>query len=141
MNPKTVQAGQSEMFAVYRYHAVFTDSAEPLPAVESTHRDHAIIEQVIAELKNGPLAHAPSGKFAANAAWLTLACLAFNVLRAAGAAASPRHAKARWATLRTHLVAIPARIASSARRLVLHLPTNWPWAPAWDDLWATATAT
>ena len=64
-----------------------------------------------------------------------------DVLRAAGAAASPRHAKARWATLRTHLVAIPARVASSARRLVLHLPTNWPWAPAWDDLWATATAT
>ena len=109
-------------------------------AADETHRDHAIIEQVIAELKDGPLAHAPSGKFAANAAWLALACLAFNVLRAAGAAASLRHAKARWATLRTHLIAVPARIASSARRLVLHLPTDWPWAPAWEDLWATATA-
>ena len=103
------------------------------------HRGHAIVEQVIAELKNGPLAHAPSGTFLANAAWLTLACVAFNLLRAAGAAASTRHAKARWATLRTHLVAVPARIASSARRLVLHLPTNWPWSPAWDKLWATAT--
>jgi len=59
------------------------------------HRDHAIVEQVIAELKDGPLAHAPSGKFTANAAWLTLACLSFNVLRAAGAAASTRHARAR----------------------------------------------
>ncbi len=68
----------------------------------------------------------PSGKFTANAVWLALACLAFNVLRAAGAAASVRHAKARWATLRTHLVAVPARVASSARRLVLHLPTHWP---------------
>ena len=86
------------------------------------------------------MAHAPSGKFTANAAWLALACLAFNVLRAAGAAASARHAKARWATLRTHLVKVPARVASSARRHVLHLPTNWPWAPAWEDLWATATA-
>jgi len=93
-----------------------------------------------AELKSGPLAHAPSGKFLANAGWLAVACVAFNVLHAAGAAASPRHAKAGWATLRTHLVAVPARIASSARRLGLHLPTNWPWAPAWDDLWATATA-
>ena len=134
-------AGQDELFTTWRHHGFVTNSTLSTVAADETHRDHAIIEQVIAELKNGPLAHAPSGKFAANAAWLTLACLAFNVLRAAGAAASPRHAKARWATLRTHLVAIPARIASSARRLVLHLPTNWPWAPAWDDLWATATAT
>ena len=83
-------------------------------------------EKIIAELKDGPLAHAPSGKFTANAAWLVLAALAFNLLRAAGCAASARHAKARWATLRAHLITIPARIASSARRLVLHLPTDWP---------------
>ena len=140
LNPAEA-AGQDELFTTWRHHGFVTNSTLSTVAADETHRDHAIIEQVIAELKNGPLAHAPSGKFAANAAWLTLACLAFNVLRAAGAAASPRHAKARWATLRTHLVAIPARIASSARRLVLHLPTNWPWAPAWDDLWATATAT
>jgi hypothetical protein len=51
LNPKHVPAGQSEMFAVYRYHAVFTDSPEPMLAAEATHRDHAIVEQVIAELK------------------------------------------------------------------------------------------
>jgi hypothetical protein len=67
---------------------------------DELHRDHAIIEQTIAELKDGPLAHAPSGKFTANAAWLALAVTAFNLLRAAGAAASTRHARARWATLR-----------------------------------------
>jgi hypothetical protein len=61
LNPKTVPAGQSEMFAVYRYHAIFTDSPEPMLHAEATHRDHAIVEQVIAELKNGPLAHLPSG--------------------------------------------------------------------------------
>ncbi len=70
---------------------------------------------------------------------MALGCTAFNILRAAGAAASARHAKARWATLRTHLVALPARVASTARRLTLHLPTNWPWAPDFEDLWATAT--
>ena len=52
LNPTTVAAGQSEMFAVYRYHAVFTDSGEPMLAAEATHRDHAIIEQVIADLKD-----------------------------------------------------------------------------------------
>jgi len=80
-----------------------------------------------------------SGKFTANAAWLTLATIAFNLMRAAGAAASPRHARARWATLRTHLIAVPGRIATTARRLVLHLPRDWPWQPAWQNLWATAT--
>jgi hypothetical protein len=138
LNPVANQ-GQDELFTTWRHHGFVTNSTLTTLAADQTHRDHAIVEQVIAELKNGPLAHAPSGKFDANAAWLALACLAFNILRAAGAAASHRHAKARWATLRTHLVAIPARIASSARRLVLHLPADWPWAPAWEDLWTTAT--
>jgi len=140
LNP-AAGTGQDELFTTWRHHGFVTNSTLATVAADATHRDHAIIEQVIAELKNGPLAHAPSGKFTANAAWLALACVAFNVLRAAGAAASVRHAKARWATLRTHLIAVPARIASSARRLVLHLPTDWPWAPAWQDLWTTATAT
>ena len=68
LNPTSVPGGQSELFAVYRYHAVFTDSPEPMLAAEASHRDHAIIEQVIAELKNSALAHLPSGQFAANAA-------------------------------------------------------------------------
>ena len=126
--PRAAAAGQDELFATWRHHAFITNSTLTTVAADETHRDHAIIEQVIAELKDGPLAHAPSGRFHANAAWLALAAVAFNLLRAAGAAASTRHAKARWATLRTHLINIPARIASSARRLVLHLPTDWPWA-------------
>ena len=140
LNPAAKQ-GQDELFAMWRHHGFVTNSALTAIAADETHRDHAIIEQVIAELKDGPLAHAPSGKFTANAAWLALACLAFNLLRAAGAAASVRHAKARWSTLRTHLIAVPARVASTGRRLVLHLPTDWPWAPAWQDLWTTATTT
>ena len=140
LNPAAAR-GQDELFTMWRHHGFITNSTLTTIAADETHRDHAIVEQVIAELKNGPLAHAPSGKFDANAAWLALACIAFNILRAAGAAASVRHATARWATLRAHLVAVPARIASSARRLTLHLPTNWPWAPAWEDLWTTATTT
>ena len=134
--------GQDELFTSWRYHAFITNSD---PATVSTiradeyHRDHAVVEQVIAELKDGPLAHLPSGRFTANAAWLALTCLAFNIARAAGATASPRHARARWATLRRQLINVPARIASSARRLTVHLPRHWPWAPAWQDLWAGAT--
>jgi len=51
---------QSELFTAYRYHAVFTDSPLPMLAAEAAHRTHAIVEQVIADLKNGPLAHLPS---------------------------------------------------------------------------------
>lgn len=81
----------------------------------------------------------PPWKFTANAAWLALACTALNLLRAVGAAASARHARARWATLRTHLITVPARVLPTARRLVSHPPEHWPWAPAWQGLWTTTT--
>jgi hypothetical protein len=138
LNPKHVPAGQTEAFAVYRYHAVFTDSGEPMLAAEATHRDHAIVEQVIAELKNGPLAHLPSGVFAANAAWLVCAAMAHNLTRAAGALAGGRHHRARTATLRAQLIATPARLAHSAHRQVLHLPRDWPWEPGLDELFRRA---
>ncbi|MGW1679418.1 IS1380 family transposase, partial [Saccharopolyspora sp. NPDC002376] len=71
-------------------------------------------------------------------AWLSLAALTHNLMRAAGTLASRFHAKARTATLRRHLVTIPARIARSARRIVLHLPAGWAWAEAFTSLF-TAT--
>src|SRR3954449_10329118 len=130
-----VPEGQEELFTTWRYHAVFTDSPETMLDAEATHRAHAIVEQVIADLKNGPLAHLPSGVFTANAAWLALTTIAFNLLRGAGALAAtrPGHALAvaTTATLRTRLIMVPARIARSARRLTLHLPTRWPWRAEW----------
>ncbi len=105
---------------------------------ETQHRGHAITEQVIADLKNGPLAHLPSGKFDANAAWLVLAAMAFNLTRAAGALASTLHARATTATIRAQLISVPARLARTARRLVLNLPTAWPWAAAWTGMFTAA---
>src|SRR5918912_1236099 len=82
-------------------------------AAEATHRAHAVVEQVIADLKNGPLAHLPSGVFNANAAWLALCLIAFNLLRPAGAVAAPRPglglAVATTATLPARLVTVPTR--------------------------------
>jgi hypothetical protein len=126
---------QGELFTGWRYHAVFTDNPHPLVTAEAEHRDHAVVEQVIADLYGGPLAHLPSVSFAANACWLTLAALTHNLLRAAGALASVFHARARGATLRRHLVNIPARLARHGRgNLVLHLPEQWPWQHAWIGL-------
>jgi Transposase DDE domain group 1 len=134
------EQGQDQLFTPWRYHAFITNSTLGLVHADEVHRDHAIVEQTIAELKDGPLAHAPSGKFSANAAWLALKITAFNLLRAAAAAASARHARARWATLRRRLIDVPAQVASTARRLVLHLPRHWPWQTAWQDLWTAATS-
>jgi len=70
----------------------------------------------------------------ANAAWLVLAAIAFNLTRATGALASRFHARATTATIRAQLIAVPARIARSARRLRLHLPQRWPWEHAWQAM-------
>jgi len=128
---------QGELFATYRHHGFITNSTLGMVEADQRHRDHAIVEQVIAELKDGPLAHLPSGNYAANAAWVSCAVIAFNLARATAVAASMT--KARWATVRTRIINIPARIAATGRRLVLHLPTHWPWSPAWQQLWSTAT--
>jgi Transposase DDE domain group 1 len=132
--PDLNPAHQHGLFTVYRYHAVFTNSPLPLLAAESAHRGHAIVEQVIADLKSGPLAHLPSGHFWANSAWLVCATMAFNLTRAAGVLASVFHARATTATIRAQLITVPARLARSARQLVLHLPANWPWEWAWQQL-------
>jgi hypothetical protein len=68
--------------------------------IQAEHRDHAVIEQLLVDLASGPLAHMPSGKFTANAAWLALAGIAHNLLRAAGCLDSARMARARGITIR-----------------------------------------
>jgi hypothetical protein len=126
--------GQETLFPLWRYHAFLTDTDLSTVAADQTHRDHAVVEQVFADLIDGPLAHLPSGRFAANAAWLCLAAMAHNLLRAAGSLTSTRHATARTATLRRQLITIPARVAHRARRVTLHLPTHWPWHQHWQTL-------
>jgi hypothetical protein len=132
---KKAAAGQDELFSVWRYHAVFTDSPFALIQAEEQHRDHAVVEQVFADVTSGPLAHLPSGVFAANAAWLSIAAMAHNLLRAAGALASLPFAKARAATIRRDLIAVAARTARHGRgHLTLHLPGGWHREHEWLNL-------
>lgn len=131
--------GMDELFPAWRYHAVLTDSPFELVQAEGQHRDHAIVEQVIADLYAGPLAHLPSGVFTANAAWLVIAAMAHNLLRAAGTRAGGRYARARTATIRRDLVTMPARTARHGRgNLVLHLPAGHHREHAWRNLWTDA---
>ena len=127
--------GQDELFACWRYHAVFTDSPFQTIQAEAQHRDHALAEQVFADLTSGPLAHLPSGSFAANAAWLTCAAMAHNLTRAAGTLAGGFHGRARGATLRSHLITVAARIARHGRgQITLHLPQGWHREQEWLNL-------
>ena len=133
---KKAGTGQGELFPVWRYHAVFTDSPFELVQAEGQHRDHAVVEQVFADVTSGPLAHMPSGVFAANAAWLSIAAMAHNLVRAAGALASLHFAKARGATIRRDLIAVAARTARHGRgHLTLHLPEGWHREQEWLNLW------
>ena len=139
------QARLDELFPVWRHHPFFTNNTEPTAQADITHRRHAIIETVFADLIDGPLAHQPSGRFAANSAWAICAAITHNLLRAAGTLTSPKHAVARGATIRRHTVTVPTRLARPQRRPVLHLPAHWPWAEHWTALWnkvfPTPTAT
>jgi hypothetical protein len=82
-----------------------------------------------------------SGVFNANAVWLIRAVMAFNLTRAAATLTkAPSLARATTATIRRTLIAVPARVASTARRVHLHLPTHWPWETAWSTLYDTVMA-
>jgi Transposase DDE domain group 1 len=126
---------QAELFPNWHYHAFVTDRVGTTVWLDADHRRHAVVELCIRDLKAGVgLRHHPSGKFAANAAWLLAATLAHNLLRwipAIGLGARQELVVAK--TLRRTLLALPGRITRSARRLVLHLPVGWPWA-AWFEL-------
>jgi hypothetical protein len=135
----TTRDATGELFPVYRYQAVFTNTGFDTVTAETQHRGRAgTIEAVFADLNDSALAHFPSGRFAANAAWLTLAALTHNLLRAAGCLASRFHTRARTGTIRRHLVTIAARLTRTARTTTLHMPQNWPWADSYLGLF-TAT--
>jgi hypothetical protein len=132
--------GQDELFPAWRYHAVFTDSPFVLVEAEAQHRDHAQVEQVFADLADGPLAHLPSGSFPANAAWLALAAISHNLLRAAGSLASLACARARGATLRRDLIDVAARTARHGRgEITLHMPHGWHREQEWMNLFQATT--
>jgi hypothetical protein len=122
----STEGQNTELFPVWRHHPFLTDNDEPVAQADITHRRHAIIETVFADLIDGPPAHLPSGRFPANAAWAVCAAITHNLLRAAETLAAPALAKARGATVRRQVVTVPARPARPAHRHVLHLPTHRP---------------
>ena len=108
--------------------------------VEADHRRHAVVEQRIAELKSAGLAHLPSGRFMANAAWLALSVMAHNLGRAVGRLAGHDMQRATATTLKRRVFTVPGRLVHSGRRRHLRLPQSWPWAHAIEQALAKIQA-
>jgi hypothetical protein len=107
-----------------------TNRSDDLAVVEAEHRQHAIVELAIRDLKDQALAHFPSGRFMANAAWTVIAALSHSLLRWTQTIGLPNATVRTARTLRRRLLALPVRVTRSARRWTLHLPARWPWRHA-----------
>ena len=119
---------QARLWPEWRYHAFITDRVGTAVFLDADHRDHAVIELAIRDLKEGAgWNHSPSGKFLANAAWIVIGALAHNLLRWVAALGLDHHRPVAAKTMRRQLITVPGRITRSARRSQLHLPRRWPW--------------
>jgi hypothetical protein len=118
---------QGELLPTWELFPFLTNRTDALALVESEHRQHAVVELCIRDLKDQALAHFPSGQFFANAAWTVIAALAHNLLRWTGVLGLPGRTVRVARTLRRRLIAIPGRLTRNARRWTLHLPARWPW--------------
>jgi hypothetical protein len=118
---------QAELFPDWRHFCLITNRLQDITLVEAEHRDHAVVEQVIADLKDQALAHFPSGDYDANAAWTVLGALAHNLLRWTQLLGLPDSTVRAARSLRRRLIELPGRLTSHARGWTLHLPARWPW--------------
>jgi len=118
---------QAELWPDWRHFCFITNRDEGIALVEAEHRDHAVVEQVIADLKDQALAHFPSGHFYANGAWTVLAALAHNLLRWTQLLGLPDTTVRAARTLRRRLLSVPGRLTRHGRAWTLHLPARWPW--------------
>jgi hypothetical protein len=122
---------QAELWPDWRHHAFLTDLTDDTVTIDQFHRQHAVVELAIRDLKEGAgLEHCPSGQFSANAAWLCCAVLAHNLIRWTVQLGNvhPDDQLTVARTIRTRLIALPGRIVNRSGHPTLRLPTRWPWA-------------
>ena len=125
---------QQALFPNWDHHAFITNRTGPTGIEDLHHRAHAVVELAIRDLKDNGLAHCPSGRFNANAAWLSLAVLAHNLTRWTIQIGTAHAGPITGDTIRRTLIATPGRLSHSARRYTLHLPTRWPWADTFTTI-------
>ena len=121
---KPTPGSQLALFATYSYHAFITGRDGETLQLEADHRRHTEIENAIRDLKYGAgLNHMPSGRFAANAAWLAIQVMAHNLARWAARIGLGEQI-VTTKTLRRRVFSLAGRLTRPARRLTLHLPRH-----------------
>ena len=118
---------QGQLLPTWELFPFITNRTDDLRTVEAEHRQHAVVELAIRDLKDQALAHFPSGDYNANAAWTVIACLAHNLGRWTTQLGLSDPTPRAAATTRRRLFALPGRLTRSGRRQTLHLPARWPW--------------
>jgi hypothetical protein len=122
---------QAELWPDWRHFGFLTDLPGDTATVDAFHRQHAVVELAIRDLKEGAgMEHVPSGNFSANSAWLQCAVLANNLIRwtaTIGDAGTVDHLTVAR-TVRTRLIALPGRLVNLAGTMTLRTPLHWPWA-------------
>jgi Transposase DDE domain group 1 len=124
---------QAQLWPDWRHFCFVTNRDEDITLVEAEHREHAVVEQVISDLKDQALAHFPSGHFNANGAWTVLGALAHNLLRWTQLLGLPDTTIRAARTLRRRLLQLPGRLTRHARGFTLQLPARWPWQNAFTE--------
>ena len=117
---------QQALFPHWRHHSFITNRDDlDTVAADRFHRQHAVVELAIRELKDGGAEHIPSGHYPANAAWFACAVIAHNIAR--WTVLLGEHEPVNNRTLRTRLIAVPAVAVNRSGRPTLRFPTRWPW--------------
>ncbi len=128
---RLTDARQAKLWPDWRHFAFLTDLDGDAVGIDAFHRQHAVVELDIRDLKEGAgMDRVPSGDFSANSAWLQCAVLAHNLIRWTATlgqpAAVPHRTVAR--TVRARLIAVPGRLVNRAGTITLRGPAHWPWA-------------
>ena len=125
---RLTEPAQRRLWPHWRHHAFITNRDDlDTVAADAFHRDHAVVELAIRDLKEGTgLEHIPSGHYPANAAWLACAVLAHNLGHWTDRLAGQPPVTHR--TRRTRLVALPAVLVNRSGKPTLRFPARWPWA-------------
>ena len=127
---------QAALWPEWRHHSFITNTTLDPVAADQFHRQHAVVELAIKDLKEGTGAHhIPSGHYGANAAWFACAVLAHNLGHWITILANqpPTTHKTR----RVRYIALAAILVNRSRQHTLRFPARWPWA---NQLHHTLTA-
>ncbi len=125
----------------WRHQVTLTNSSGDALVLELRHRRHARVENSIKALRDTGLDRMPFRSFAANGAWLELVLTGADLLAWLRLLCLDGElARAEPKTLRYRLLHAAARIVRRARRVVLRLPSQWPWAEHLDGAYRRLAA-